>query len=277
MPALLSPRLRTRRTVTFPDREKPADTLYSRSSARKAAPGSGTGTPVWLITFADLMTLLLVFFILLLTMSGLDKNVVSKIGGQMRGQGENPAPPFNPGAGNIDIFANYLRKPKDIPGNAEKALDAFIAMDQSASEAFRTKVHEQAKVLGHPEGVVIVLTDGLLFAAESPTLNTAGKKLLDLLTPVILDLNVDINISGHTDSGAVESGFDPGALYELSYFKAAAVLEHFLQGKVPAGRLSVSGYGSDKTMYPEADAKDRQKNNRLEILLKTMPRTASYI
>ncbi|MDR2800851.1 MAG: OmpA family protein [Desulfovibrio sp.] len=241
--------------------------------ARKKAKPAGTGLS-WLVTFSDLMTLLLAFFILLFCMSGMDKTVVSRIGAQMRGQTQKKPPALATREKDIQLIAKYLKNPRELPGVAQKALDLLFAFAPPDPETSPKKLSELVELLSHPEGVVIVLTDDLLFSENSAELKEKGQKLLDLLTPVILALNADINISGHTDDQPASA---PQSLYERCYGKAAAVLEHFLQAKVPADRFSLSGYGPDKAAYSDESAEGRRKNRRIELLLKTVSRTASYI
>ncbi|MDR3176269.1 MAG: OmpA family protein [Desulfovibrio sp.] len=243
------------------------------SPARRKAKPAGTGLP-WLVTFSDLMTLLLAFFILLFSMSGMDKTLVSRIGAQMRGQTQKTAPSLETREKDIQLIAKYLKNPRELPGIAQKVLDLLFAFEPTDPETSSKKLSELIELLSHPEGAVIVLTDDLLFPEDSAELKEKGKKLLDLLTPVILALNADINISGHTDDRPASA---PQSPYESCYLKAAAVLEHFLQAKVPADRFSISGYGPDKAVCSDESAEGRRKNRRIELLLKTVSRTASYI
>ncbi|MDR1489389.1 MAG: OmpA family protein [Desulfovibrio sp.] len=241
--------------------------------ARKKTKPAGAGLP-WLVTFSDLMTLLLAFFILLFCMSGMDKTLVSRIGAQIRGQTQKEPPALETREKDVQLIAKYLKNPRELPGVAQKALDLLFAFAPPDPETSQKKLSELVELLSHPEGVVIVLTDNLLFSEDHAELKENGKKLLDLLTPVILALNADVNISGHTDDQPASTR---QSLYERSYLKAAAVLEHFLHAKVPADRFSLSGFGPDKAAYSDGSAEGRRKNRRVELLLKTVSRTASYI
>jgi chemotaxis protein MotB len=117
------------------------------------------------------------------------------------------------------------------------------------------------------------LTDELLFGQGSYELDEVGKKLIDIQTPVILRVNADANISGHTDTtpGVVVNNDD------LSALRAMAILERFLYGGIRPDRFSISGYGSDRPMFSNDTAEGRRKNRRVEILLKTTPRVAGYV
>jgi chemotaxis protein MotB len=225
----------------------------------------------WLPTFSDMMTLLLAFFVLLLSMSGLDGAALARISAWMR----DPAAGGGTYGGNADtLVAGIVKAPSDPAGYRALLTAAGISLPSGLTRD--AAAGADGAVLEHREGVVIVLTDTLLFRPGSVFLEPSGKALLDALTPAIKALDAEVNISGHTDSAPAHEVSDPEYLYELSWFRATAALEHFLQEGVRAERFSVSGYGPDKTLYPNDAPDGRRKNRRLEILVKTAPRAASY-
>jgi chemotaxis protein MotB len=216
-----------------------------------------------------MMTLLLAFFVLLLSMSGLDGATLARISVWMRdpaGGGEAS------GGGAEALVADIVAAPSD-PAGYRALLSAAGPSSGSARDAADGT---DVAVFKHREGVVIVLTDTLLFRPGSVLLEPSGTALLDALTPAVKALDAEVNISGHTDSGPAQGVSDPEYLYGLSWSRAAAALEHFLQAGVRGERFSVSGYGPDKALYPNDASEGRRKNRRLEILVKTAPQTASY-
>lgn len=241
--------------------------------ARRKKKDGGGGGAAWLVTFSDLMTLLLTFFVLLLSMASMDHTVITRISAPQRNI--SPIPLSGPGQlqRRIEIIVQMLKDPQNILEKKDRLKDLLFPEDVLPPEISRSELMKNLRILAHPEGVVIVLTEGLLFAPGSAALGATGKKLLDLLTPVIHAVNADVNISGHTDASPDEGG-DP---YELSFRRAAGALEHFLQAKAAPDRFSVSGYGPDKPMFDTADPEGRGQNRRVEILVKTTPRVGSYI
>lgn len=231
------------------------------------------GGAAWLVTFSDLMTLLLTFFVLLLSMASMDTTVITRISAQTRSLSHIPLGGPGRVPERISIIVASLKDPYNVMEKQKRLKDLLFPLDMLPKELSFSELEKNLTILAHPEGVVIVLTEGLLFSEGSYDLDQTGKKLLDVLTPVMQAVNADINISGHADAGGVE-GVDP---YELSFMRAAMVLEHFLQARIPPDRFSVSGYGADKPMYDNNTADGRQKNRRVEILVKTTPRVGSYI
>jgi chemotaxis protein MotB len=231
-------------------------------------------TPIWLITFSDLVTLLMTFFVLLLSMSSMDATTLTRIssfaGGPSlisAGKGSGRVPE------RIEIVTALIKDPLHILDKTNRIKDLLFPRDVLPPELSRGKLDENLAILAHPEGVVIVLTEGLLFEPQAVELGSEGRALLDLLTPVILSVNADANISGFTDSSPARGMSN----YDLSALRALAVLERFLQGGIQADRFSISGYGGDRPMYSNDDPDGRRKNRRVEVLLKTTPRVGSYV
>ena len=242
--------------------------------ARREKRQKATGPrPLWLITFSDLMTLLLAFFVLLLSMSSMDTTTITRISSHsghlsplnLSGPGRLPE--------RIQIVVKLIKDPRNVLEKKNRIKDLLFPLDQLPPEMSKGDLEKNIAILEHPEGVVIVLTEGLLFAKGSAKLDDKGKKLVAVLTPVMQAVNADINISGHTDATAEKDTND----YELSLMRALVVLEQLLQAQIPPDRFSVSGYGPDKPMYPNTTAEGQAKNRRVEILVKTTPRVGSYL
>ncbi|MDR2076178.1 MAG: flagellar motor protein MotB [Desulfovibrio sp.] len=231
------------------------------------------GSPIWLITFSDLVTLLITFFVLLLSMSSMDATTLARISSFAGGPARISA---SSGTGRvperIEIVTALIKDPRNILNKTRRIKDLLFPRDVLPPQLSRGELEENLDVLAHPEGVVIVLTEGLLFAPQSAALDARGEALIDLLTPVILAVNANANISGFTDSSPARGMSNE----DLSALRALAVLERFLHGGIEANRLSISGYGGDRPIESNDTPEGRRKNRRVEVLLKTAPRMGSY-
>ena len=222
------------------------------------------GTPPWLITFSDLMTLLLTFFVLLLSMSTMTKTAITEVNNWIeprnfidrQGLGRIPE--------RVILIQELLKDPENLAANLDRLKDLLFPYDTLPPEVDKSTLEENLRVLEKPEGLAISLNDELLFAPGEYTLSAPAQKILSSLVDVLLYTEMDVNISGYTDNTPDQEMGD----YELSARRALAVLEYFLQNKIRPGRFSVSGYGSDR---PQADNRlesGRAANRRVEILLK---------
>lgn len=239
---------------------------------KKKKGGGSVGEGGWLVTFSDLTTLLLTFFVLLLTMSSMDRSVLTKVTlftqdlGQMQAKGSGKITTRQ------QLLQELLERPWEVMEKVERIKDLLFPEDVLPPELSRSTLDENLTVLQRPEGVALVLTEKLLFPPGGYVLSEPAKKLLGAVAMIFSVTEADVSISGYTDS---LPGQEPDNL-TLSGLRAMSVLEYFLSLGVPDRRFSVAGYGP---FWPIADndtLEGQAKNRRVEILLRTTPWLAGY-
>ncbi len=241
--------------------------------ARRRKKPSGGGEGGWLVTFSDLVTLLLTFFVLLLSMSSMDKALLTRISA-MTGE---ISPIDHAARGKIPdrirLMLEIVNDPKSILEKPNRIKDLLFPNDILPPELSPGTLDANLRILAHPEGVVIVLTEAVLFPQGEYALTPAGLKLLEALVPFLHYTTADVNISGYTDDVAV-----PGVnSYVLSGRRAMSALEYFLQQKMRPSRFSVSGYGPDRPLAPNDTDAHRASNRRVELLVKTTQWLGRYL
>jgi chemotaxis protein MotB len=222
--------------------------------------------PPWLITYSDLITLLLTFFILLLSMADLDpqrfneasKSLKGALGLQPRSTSSQVIEPVFPSApatndrnseiGSLTSFYQKLRQ------ELEQSL--------SIEEGLRT-LQPDATTL------VVRLDESLLFAQGSDTLLSTAIPVLKKIGRAVKPYPIDIRIEGHSD--AVEATADQRSnSWELSTSRAVSVLRYFVQERmIPIERLSAVGYGAQRPVVKNTTAANRRLNRRVDLLLQT--------
>ena len=240
---------------------------------RKKKGGGGGGGQGWLVTFSDLMTLLLTFFVLLLSMSSMDRTLLTRISAMK----SDLAVIAHSGSGripdNIKLLLEIVNDPRSILEKRDRIKDLLFPNDILPPELPAGTLDENLLILAHPEGVVIVLTEGLLFGQGEYSLNPTGKRMLEALLPFLHYTTADVNISGHTDNTPMQNPDN----YTLSTLRAMAALEYFLQQQLPPVRFSISGYGADKPLFPNDSPKHQGQNRRVELLVKTTQWLGRYL
>lgn len=240
--------------------------------ARKKQKVKVEGDPAWLVTFSDLVTLLLTFFVLILSMSSMDRSVLTRINlfqndiGVLTKRGAGRVPT------RIRMLIELLENPMDLLLKQDRIKDLLFPDDILPQEISRSTLDENLSILQRPEGVALVLNDKLLFAPESSELTAPAQKILAAVADVLSATIANVNISGYTDNGE-GSELDP---YALSADRALTVLEYFLKNGFKPIRFSASGYGPNDPVASNDTPEGRAQNRRIEIYLKTKPFFAGY-
>ncbi|WP_027720611.1 OmpA family protein [Maridesulfovibrio zosterae] len=240
-----------------------------RDKVKKPADPGGA----WLVTFSDLVTLLLTFFVLLLSMASMDHSFITRVTIMpaelgfldKRGSGRVTA--------KVKLVSEFLERPWEVLERQNRIKDLLFPDDVLPPEMDRATLNENLKVLAKPEGVALVLTDKLMFPLGKSELDDSAKMLLYQFVPVLDYLGTaDVNVSGYTDNvgGMSLSNF------QLSGDRAMAVLTYFVKQGIANERLSVSAYGPMFPLYSNISPEGRNQNRRVEILIKTTPHMGGY-
>ncbi|TVM16659.1 flagellar motor protein MotB [Oceanidesulfovibrio indonesiensis] len=244
---------------------------------RRRAPGGG-GDPSWLITFSDLTTLLLTFFVLILSMSSMDRTILTKINVFTQSLGFTTDRSAGRVPQRIQLILDLIEDPFSIMEKSNRIKDLLFPDYILPPDINRSTLFENIHILERPEGLALVLSDSLLFEQASSELTPEARMLLKPLTELILFMTADVNISGHTEGGGdlwnpvEQEAVDP---YDLSMDRATSVLAFFVQSGVAQRRFSISGYGPNWP-YETLPGQDPLPNRRVEILLKTEPYLGGY-
>ena len=180
------------------------------------------GLPEWFATFADMMTLLMTFFVLLFSMSTMDPVKVADLAASMEHNLKGGKKP------KVKIKTQSQIK-RDVQEVIQK-------MDMS----------EIAKVSHSPKGVSITIDSRYAFGMGSADLNSGIYPFLDAIIPIMSDRGnkFPISVEGHTDNvmptGALAIRYPTN--WELSGARAAAVVRYCISKGVPAGRLRAVGF-----------------------------------
>jgi len=219
-------------------------------------PGGG---PKWLTTFNDLMTLLMVFFVLLFTLGSVDTKKLNDFQGSLQsGLGILEA-------GNmvsIKVATQEPKKTKEIQnGEKEGATNAVDKYMKGLDS------EEWIDAVGTREGVVITLKDTILFRSGRADINPAAFPVLNRIISVVSRDSNPVRINGHTDNDPIHGGRFPSN-WELSTARAVNILKYFADtGKISPERLSAAGYGEIRPLVPNTTPQHKSRNRRVEIII----------
>lgn len=221
--------------------------------------------PAWLAAFGDLMSLLLCFFVLLLSMSSMDAKKISEAIGSLSG-----AMSVLEGGTKTEISKQRIQESTPIESKDETS-ETVNRVQQAAGDANEMMEQTQGPTITveeAQEGFVIELPAALLFKPGSATIENQDALLfLKRIALIIEELPNDMQVSvqGHTDAG------NPGANspfkdnWELSTARAIAVLHELLLDGVEPSRVSAAGFAEFKPVATNATKTGREKNRRVEL------------
>ena len=221
----------------------------------------------WLLTYADLITLLLAFFVIMYAISNTD--IVKYL--NLRGSLQDA---FNVGVlkgeKNESISnAGAISSAGAIPIVATPQLQAVQAQVDSL-ETQEGRFEQVVESVGQrPEGVYLRLEGSTTFISGSADLTPAGIAALTQLADVIrntTNASNDIRVEGHTDNIPPGSDRFP-TNWELSTLRAVSVVRFLENAGIPADRLLAYGYSDTKPLYPNDSEPNRRGNRRVELVI----------
>ncbi len=230
--------------------------------AKKKCPECEECLPAWLAAFGDLMSLLLCFFVLLLSMAEIDakKFELAATSFQNALNGVLESMPT------VAIHEEVLQ-PK-LGGDAQNkriAADAARKIQQVIEKDAQLK--DAVKVVVTDKGIAIRISDPVGFAVGSDKIQKKFNKVLIDLLQVIQEIpERDIRVEGHTDNTPIRSSRFPSN-WELSAARALSVVKLFYsKGENPV-KLSAVGYGEFRPIAPNTSSQNKRKNRRIEIFV----------
>lgn len=253
----------------------------------KAKPG---GAPAWMVTFADLMSLLLVLFVLMLSFAEMDLERYKAIAGAIRnafGMTKEEAyggmQALDGGLGDVASVATKAEVTQDDPRSAageaptlsetdleKKAEMIEEARMEEAKEKLTAAIGEELKGSGisverSGDEVVIRFPSEIAFPSGTSVITRGFAETVEKLIPTIRETQGSVVISGHTDNVPV-SGGRYSSNWQLSAERATSVLHHVLsfQGMDPA-RFTIQGYGDSRPLVPNDSPENRAQNRRVEV------------
>ncbi|WP_027183613.1 OmpA/MotB family protein [Desulfovibrio inopinatus] len=228
----------------------------------KAGPPPAEGLPLWMATYSDMVTLLLTFFVLLLTFANMDaEKFKASMGSIQKALGIQTK----------DVMAlevpyssvKYERKDIELTKKERKILDLMLGVKALIEEELE---NDQSTTVSHdPDGVMQRVDGEAMFAPGSATLKPQSKRLLDVVAKVMKKTNVNLIISGHTDDRPLKSAKFPSN-WELSAARAAAALRYLTEVQhIDPGRMKAVGYAGTRPLVPNDSEQNRERNNRVDF------------
>jgi chemotaxis protein MotB len=270
--------------------------MAGRKNTKRQVQGTHENQERWLLTYADMITLLVAFFIMLYAMSIMNQTKFQQLAISVRsGFGSsltNGAPTIISNGGGINgtpsllsngqtnqsdpsfnsirqsAFANLPRTEMD---GGETATEDRDRLDQAYVQVQKyIQKHDLAKIMRVSKSmrgvIVTLLTDKTLFASGKADLLPQDLGLLREVAKVLNTLPNDVSVEGHTDNLPIHTGQYPSN-WDLSAARATTVLRFLISCQVSEKRLEEAGFGDERPAVPNDNEADRSQNRRVAIVI----------
>ena len=244
---------------------------HGRRRKKGHAEGHGNSER-WLLTYADMITLLTAFFILMYSMSVMNLSkfqqvaiaIRSGFGGELQG-GKSV---LNPAPGVISAKPSVIPELSSFqPARIAEQLRQYIKQKGLGGE-LRVRSTERGLV-------VSIVTDKMLFPKGQARITSRAAHLLDKIVSLLRGTNNHIRVEGHTDDLPIHTAAFPSN-WELSTARATTVVRYLIahEGFDP-GRLSAAGYADSRPVAPNDSEAHRAMNRRVDLVILRGPETDS--
>lgn len=228
---------------------------------KKKEEEQGGGAPEWMVTFSDAMTLLMVFFILLFSMSTIDAKKEAQLSmafnNIFNGGGNNPI--VDEGVG--DETLNNGSMEEEIEEHQDSLVNILneLIIEKGLKDFISVEIVER--------GVSVVVVDSLLFQSGRADLKGESKHILKDIAGVLNEIDNQIIIEGHTDNVPINT-YMFASNWELSTARAVVVTRFLVESaEVNPTRISAQGYGEFRPIALNDNAENKAKNRRVNILI----------
>lgn len=226
------------------------------------------GAPEWMVTFADLMSLLLTFFVLLLSFSNMEVVKFRTMAGAVRN-----ALGLKSEFDLSDIPMGHTILPYHNPKEGEGG--------KGESEAIRGELDQMLRDSGIPEkgrveitehGIALEIDGDVLFDSGSAELKPESLPMLARLADYLPRVRHNLDILGHTDNLPIATTVYPSN-WELSAARAGRAVRFLVEHGLDPQRLRAIGLAATVPLAPNDTVAGRATNRRIEFLFRTPPTT----
>jgi chemotaxis protein MotB len=236
--------------------------MAEAASKKKDKKDQEEGLPPWMATFADMVTLLLCFFVLLLSFAETNIQKFKEVVGSMEDafgvRFERREADF------IALIPSRMKQRKDMKVSKDSQVLLGLVLRLKDITKEDKQLEQTTGVRADKEGVLLFTDSSNLFKSGSARLKPQARKVLDRVSRLLKELNLDVVIRGHTDNSEYRKTRFPSN-WELSSARAASALEYLLDQGIPANRLKAVGFADTRPMFPNTSPENRRRNRRIEF------------
>lgn len=230
----------------------------ARAGKKKGAP-EPAGAPGWMVTYGDMMSLLLTFFVLLLSFSSISEKKFEEALASL--QGALGVMPRNLSLVQVNPIPERRRAPRSIERLARELRRRLLVAGRE---------HEVEVTYDEEGGLKISLPSRILFDTARAELKPGALPVLDDLGELLADVpEASIEVRGHTDSRPLINTTRYRDNYDLSYDRAKSVGTYLNRsGEIPLDQFEIVALGPSQPVAPNDTEEGMQANRRVELFVR---------
>ena len=243
-------------------------------SRRKRRHEEYENTDRWLVSYADFITLLFAFFVVMYSMSSINEGKYRVLSDTMEEAFKTP--PKSPEPIQIGEERKTLKTVETTveeinlvgvrPGIKPQSRQLERISNELQQNLAPLVDRKLVKITRDKLWVKVEMNNRILFASGSARLTERGYPILEELAEVVRNLPNHIDVEGHTDNRPIRTSIYPSN-WELSAARAASVVHLFTRNGVDPKRLSAIGYGQYRPVADNATAQGRRSNRRVVMVI----------
>lgn len=221
----------------------------------------------WLISYADFITLLFAFFVVMYAISIVNEGkyaVLSEALGDAFG-GRSVAPQAHTSVEPVLPLSHIVNRKRVEAARRERERMEVLAKDLTATLMPLVK-SGQVRVTQNARGIGIELNASVLFAQGEATLQQEAREVLGAVAGLLKDAPQRIEVEGHTDNLPITNERF-ASNWELSAVRAASVVRLFIESGVQDLRLSAIGHGATRPVAPNDTPANQARNRRVAVMI----------
>jgi chemotaxis protein MotB len=241
--------------------------------------------PGWLLTFSDMVTLLLTFFVLIISITTTDPKSLAVAGDQIVINDDVQLEDIGPGvlgfskpmlvAPVIDLIQNLDQLPPDIMLDQRELKGAIFQLDPQSVPDYQElmqEINDSISIFRDERGLVIRWDKAIIFPEGSAILREETLPILRQMAALLARVNLPVSIDGFTNPYSELEGGTSTLAYRLSAQRARVVMDYFTELGLSAGRFRLGAFGGGRPVT--ADLLQGGRNSRLEIVIYKPPQSS---
>jgi chemotaxis protein MotB len=231
----------------------------------------------WLVSYADFITLLFAFFVVMYALSSINE-------GKYRVLSDSLVNAFREAPSSDKIMQMGAKSPAVLEGSGmpigaavqypqgstperQRAAERMKKVAKNVLEAMQPLTQNgKVRVTQSPRGITVEINASLLFNSGDAVLQPQSTEALTAVAKVLAEVDNPIQVEGHSDNVPINSPAYPSN-WELSSARAGSVVRLFAELGVPTTRMVAIGYADNQPLDTNATAEGRARNRRVNVLI----------